>query len=364
VAPINNKNSDDSAPASICVIRLSAIGDCCHTLPVLRTIQNRWPDAKITWIIGKTEYALMKGMDGFEFITFDKSGGLNAYREVRRQLNGRKFDLLLHMHPNMRANLISLMINARRKIGYDKARAKDYQWLFTKERIAEKSNQHVMDQLFGFSEALGIEERKLRWGITYDAAAKAKAAEFCSGSQPVVVLSPCANPRFRNFRNWRPELYAGVVDYLHEHYGAKVLITGGPSDTEIEFGRIIDATSKHKPLNLVGKTSLKELIAVIDTCDMVICPDSGPAHMATAMGTPAIGLFASTNPDRAGSYNSREWEVNRYAEATQKFLDKNVDELPWGQRVRTPDAMDLITPQDVCDACERLLQHLGFGKHT
>ncbi len=355
-----SRNSNMAEPDSICVIRLSAIGDCCHTLPVLRAIQKRWPNAKITWIIGKTEHALMQGLDGFEFIIFDKNGGLNAYREVYRQLQGRRFDLLLHMHPNMRANMISLLVKSRRTIGYDKPRAKDYQWLFTREKIAAKTCQHVMDQLFGFAEFFGIDTRTLEWGIPYSESAREAAKIYCDADGPVVVLSPCANPRFRNFRNWRPELYADVVDYLQQNYGARVLVTGGPSETELEFGRIIDAKATHKPINLVGKTNLKELIAVIDEADMVLCPDSGPAHMATAMGTPAIGLFASTNPDRAGSYLSREWEVNRYADATRKILHKEPGDLPWGQRVRTPEAMDLITPEEVCKACDRLLQHLGF----
>lgn len=364
MTPFRNSPFSNRSPTTICVIRLSAIGDCCHTLPVLRTIQQQWPEAKITWIIGKTEYALMKGLKGFEFITFDKSDGLNAYKEVRHKLAGRRFDLLLHMHPNMRANLLSLLVKARFTLGYDRPRAKDYQWLFTRNKIAEKRNQHVMDQLFGFSEALGITDRQLIWDIPYDDAARAKAEKLCAGEAPVVVLSPCANPRFRNFRNWRPGLYAGVVDYLITNYGAKVLVTGGPSETELEFGRIIDANSSCDAVNLVGKTSLKELIAIIDQCDMVICPDSGPAHMATAMNTPAIGLFASTNPDRAGSYNSRQWEVNRYPEAARRFLQKEVTELPWGQRVRTPDAMDIITPDDLCRVCDNLLNDLGFGKHT
>jgi len=344
------------------VIRLSAIGDCCHTVPVLRTIQKQWPDTRITWIIGKTERALLEGLDGIEFITFDKSKGFKELFNIRNELKGRKFDLLLHMHPNMRANLISLFVKRDRDLGYDKPRAKDYQWLFTGNQIAAKTNQHVMDQLFGFAEALGISERSLRWDIPYDDAAKAKATELCNGDAPVIVLSPCANPRFRNFRNWNPEHYAGLVDHLHDTYNAKVLVTGGPSDTEIEFGRIIDTQSKSTPVNLVGKTNLKELIAIIDACDAVICPDSGPNHMAAAMGKPAIGLFASTNPDRARSYFSKEWEVNRYPEAVEKFLHSTVAEQPWGQRVRTPEAMELITVDDACAAADRLLNHLGFGK--
>ena len=351
----------NQAPKSICVIRLSAIGDCCHTVPVLRTLQAQWPETKITWIIGKTERALLEGLDGIEFITFDKSKGLKELLTIRRELKGRKFDLLLHMHPNMRANLISLFVKRDSDLGYDKPRAKDYQWLFTRNQIATKIKQHVMDQLFGFAEALGINERTLRWDIPYDEAAAAKATALCESSGPVIVLSPCANPRFRNFRNWNPEHYAGLVDHLHDAYDAKVLVTGGPSETEQEFGRIIDSQSKKAPVNLVGQTNLKELIAVIEKSDAVICPDSGPNHMAAATDTPAIGLFASTNPDRARSYFSEEWEVNRYPEAVQQFLGTSVDEQPWGQRVRTPEAMELITVEEACQAADKLLQHLGFS---
>ena len=99
--------------------------------------------------------------------------------------------------------------------------------------------------------------------------------------------------------------------------------------------------------NLVGKSSLKQLAALIAEADLVICPDSGPAHMATAFGTPVLGLYASSNPDRTGPYASRELTVNRYPDAAMKYLGKHVDELRWGQRVRHPEAMNLITVDDV-----------------
>jgi len=99
--------------------------------------------------------------------------------------------------------------------------------------------------------------------------------------------------------------------------------------------------------NLVGKTSLKQLAALIDSADLVICPDSGPAHMATAFSTPVLGLYATSNPDRTGPYASRELTANRYPDAVQKFLGKSVQQLRWGQRVRHPDAMDLITVEEV-----------------
>jgi heptosyltransferase I len=92
---------------------------------------------------------------------------------------------------------------------------------------------------------------------------------------------------------------------------------------------------------------LKELVALIDAADLVICPDSGPAHMATTVSTPVLGLYATSNPDRTGPFFSREITVNRYPDATQRYLGKSVEQLKWGQRVRHPDAMDLITIEDV-----------------
>src|SRR5512145_1578784 len=118
---------------SVCVIRLSAIGDCCHTLPVIRTLQAAWPGTRITWIIGRTEFGLLEGASGIEFITFDKRTPWASLASVRRQLASRRFPLLLHMHASMRANLVSRVVRADRRLGFDRARARDYQWLFTNE---------------------------------------------------------------------------------------------------------------------------------------------------------------------------------------------------------------------------------------
>ena len=123
-------------PKRVCIIRLSAIGDTCHTVPVVRTLINAWPDTRFTWIIGKIEATLLEGIPEIEFIIFDKTQGLRALKTLRGKLKSRRFDLLLHMHASMRANLASLMVRASRRVGFDHARAKDYQWLFTNQKIS------------------------------------------------------------------------------------------------------------------------------------------------------------------------------------------------------------------------------------
>ncbi len=108
--------------------------------------------------------------------------------------------------------------------------------------------------------------------------------------------------------------------------------------------------------DLTARTDLKQLYALIAEADVVVCPDSGPAHMATAAGTPVVGLYATSNPARTGPYLSADYTVNRYPDAARRFLGKTVEELRWGQRVRSPDAMNLIKINEVCDKIDKILR--------
>lgn len=341
-------------PEALCLIRLSAIGDCCHTLPVVRTLQARWPETRITWIIGRTEYGLMQGVDGVEFITFDKRHRVGSLREIRRKLARRRFPVLLHMHASMRANLISLLVDADLRLGFDRHRARDFQWLFTNRKLPAVRT-HVMDGLFSFIEALGIDERMLRWDIPVSPEDEARAEAWCGAHRPVCVISPCSSQRFRNYRNWRVENYAAVARHLVTQRGARVLITGGNTELEHEYGQALAAAVGSGVENLVGRTTLKQLLAILTRADLLICPDSGPAHMATAAGTPVVGLYATSNRQRTGPYLSQALVVDKYPQAVARELGRPLDELRWGQRVRRPDAMDLIETGEVIEKVDAVL---------
>ena len=350
------------APESLCVLRLSAVGDVCHTLPVVRTLQAAWPGTRITWIVGKLEASLVGDIPGIEFITFDKSLGLGAHLALRRTLKGRRFNLLLHMQMSLRASVASLAVKAPLKLGFDKQRAHDFQYWFTNKRIWYKPRQHVMDSLFGFSEALGIAEHRLRWDIPVPAEAQAFAREQIPDGSGALLISPCANPRFRNWRSWQPEYYAAVAEHAAAKHGLKVLVTGGPSAIERSYGERITALAKVPVTNLVGKTSLKQLLALLGRGTALVSPDSGPVHMGTAAGIPVIGLYATTNPDRAGPYLSQRWRVNRYPDALAKFDGTTPDEAPWGTRVRDEAAMECIAVADVTGKLDELMAAKGRGE--
>ena len=337
----------DLPPKRLCLIRLSSIGDVCHTVPVVRAIQGVWPRTELTWIIGRVEYELLAGLEGVEFVILDKRRGFGGYADVRRGLGGRRFDLLLHMHASIRANLASLPVTADTRLGLDRARARDGQWLFCNRRIPPAPRQHVMDGLFGFARALGIVCAEPRWDIPLAEDERRFARRHVDGSQPVLVISPVAASRLRNYRNWSAERYAAAADYAWQRYGAKVLLTGGATALELDYGRRICRQARGRIVNLIGRTTLKQLLALLERATVALGPDSGPVHMATAVGTPVVGLYATSNRRRTGPYHSQHLVVDKYPEAVQRAFGKTVDEVRWGRRVRDPHAMELITVADV-----------------
>jgi heptosyltransferase I len=350
-------------PASLCIIRLSAIGDTCHTVPVVRAIQDAWPDTRITWIIGKTEHSLMSGLEGAELVVLDKAQGLRGYAAVRRALRSRRFDALLHMHASARANLASLLVRSQLRIGFDKARARDQQWLFTNVRLPARRERHVMDGLFEFAELIGVPRpAKPRWDIPVGANDVAAIAPLFASGRPTLIISPCTGQRFRNYRNWRADWYAEVADEVARRYGAQVLLTGGNTAIEQTYGRDITARATGAAQNLIGKTTLKQLLALLARASVVLCPDSGPAHMATAVGTPVVGLYATSNRQRTGPYFSQHLVVDKYPEAVAKEFGAPVETLRWGQRVRDPAAMSLITVPDVLAKLDAAFAERGIQR--
>lgn len=333
-------------PDSLCILRLSAIGDVTHVVPIIRTLQKQWPTTKLTWIIGKAEAALVDDIDGVEFIIFNKNEGYRAYKQLRKTLSGRQFDVLLHMQAALRASIASWMIHAKIKVGFDNIRARDFQHLFTNARINGNPRVHVINTFFQFLQSLGIEERLMQWDIPISDDDIAFARETLR-DQATLVINPCTSVRANNWRNWQVERYAEVINYASKTYGLNTVLTGGPATEERAFGDAIVAQTNTPIINMIGRSSLKQLQAILSIADVVIAPDTGPAHMAAATGVPVIGLYASSNPKRTGPYQSLKWTVDKYPQALQQFCQQDIDDAKWGKRVRAAEVMDIIEVNDV-----------------
>ena len=330
------------APRSLCLLRLSALGDAVHAVALVRQLQRSLPDLAITWVIGKGEAKLLEGLEGVEFIVYDKKAGLAGWRDLRRRLAGRRFDVLLNMQLALRAGLVSTAIRAGRRIGFDQARSKEGHGLFINERIPP-GGHHVQDAFLQFLAPLGLERGPVQWRLPVPVEAHAWAREQLPGDTPTLLVSPCSS---HALRNWRSERYAAVADHAAAS-GWRVAICGGRSGLERRTADEILAAMRHPAIDLVGKDTLKQLLALLARATLVMSPDSGPVHMANALGTPVLGLHACTDAERSGPWSDRRWTVNRYDEAARRFLGRPAARLAWGRRVEFPGVMDLVTVEDV-----------------
>ncbi|WP_166210579.1 glycosyltransferase family 9 protein [Cognatiluteimonas telluris] len=344
------------APRSICLLRLSALGDATHVVPLVRTLRAAWPEVRLGWVIGKAEHRLLEGLEGVGFVEYDKRSGLAGMRAIARHFAGGRFDALLQLQVAARANLLSAFIPARRRIGYDRARAKDLHGLFVNERIAARRGMHVLDAIGSFAEPLGLKQTQVRWDLPVPAAARGwAAAQWPADGVPTLLVSPCSS---HPLRNWRPERNAAVANHAIAR-GWRVVLCGGRSALERETADAILAAMTAPALDLVGKDTLKQLPALLERADLVMTPDSGPMHIANAMGTKVLGLHAASNPARSGPYSDQRYCVDRYDAAARRFLGKPETALRWGTRIERPGVMDLVTVDDAVAAFERFVSDRG-----
>ena len=343
-------------PVSLCLLRLSALGDVTHVVPLVRTLQRAWPQLPLHWVIDKGGQKLLEGLDGVVFHAYDKRSGLAGMRALRRELPAQGFDALLQMQVAFRANLLSGFIPARRRIGYDRARSKDLHGLFINERIPDRPGIHVLDAIGSFCEPLGLKQTDVVWNLPVpDAAREWAAAQWQADGTPTLMISPCSS---HARRNWYPDRYAAVADHAAAK-GWRIVLCGGRSDLERSTTDAIVAAMQHPALDLVGKDTLKQLPALLERADLVMTPDSGPMHIANAMGTKVLGLHAASNPARSGPYSDVRYCVDKYDAAARKFLGKPASELKWGTKIEFDDVMELIGVEDAVAAFERYAAHRG-----
>ncbi len=339
-------------PGKICLLRLSALGDVCNTVPVVRAIQRTWPESEICWLIGRSEYRLVSGLSGVEFIVFDKRGGWTAWRRLRSQLAGRRFDALLHAQVSARANLLALAVRARRRIGFDRMRAREGHSLVVNERIPAVDQQHQALALLSFAEQLGADCRDIDRALPVPTEARAFAVEHQPEAGRAVLISPASS---HARRNWHAQGYAEVADWVIGQTGRPVLLVGGPSREEQVLGREIQQNMRYRAGNLIGQDTLMQALAMLERAACLITPDSGPAHFAAAQGTPVVGLYAATWSRRSGPLGSLQHCVDCYEQAALKYTGKPPEALRWGQRLEFPGVMNLIRPEQVIQRLRPLL---------
>lgn len=328
----------------VCIVMMSAVGDVVHVLPVLHSLKRANPALKVTWILQPGPAMLVRGhalVD--EIILFDRSKGWRGYLEVRDQLKSRSFDLVVDLQVYFKANIICSFVKAPVKLGFDFARARDLNWLFTTHRIPPHPMQHVQDQYLEFCEYLGTPTTPVEWnlGPWNDQEREWQRNFYQQFDRPVVPIVVATS---KAQKDWLPERWAEVCDALHGDFGLQPVLVGGRSPREADAEAVIMEKARHKPFSNLGNGGLRGLVGVLDGAALVLSLDTGPLHMTVALDRPVIALMGYSNPKRVGPYRKfKDLVIDVYGEPGEDY--------PITMENR-PDRMPRITVRDVLDKVE------------
>ena len=229
---------------------------------------------------------------------FHRRLGARAYSRFRREVAAETFDLVICLQPNFKGGVVTRLLRAPKRLGHDRTRARDLSWLATNRRFPSAPVAHIQDELFEFLDHLGV-PRRLEWRFHFTEAEREVSARWRERfSRPVLAVVPrSSNAR----RNWTLEGTARVIDAAAGDLGLQPVLLGGDSEEELRDARRLGELCGAPPRVALGGT-LRELAGRLYASDLVLAPDTGPLHMAVALGTPTIGLYGYTDPERSGPY--------------------------------------------------------------
>jgi heptosyltransferase I len=321
---------------------MSAVGDAVHVLPVAIALKRARPSTRISWVLQPGPASLVRGHWAIdEIIVFERAGGWRAFAQVRRELAARRFDVVLDLQVYLKAGIVTAFTHSPGKLGFDRARARDVNWLFTTHRIpARPVGQHVQDQYLEFLDALGVSHGEPAWDLgPWPAEREAQQAFTARFDRPVAaIVVATSNPR----KDWEAERWAEVALALHRDFGLQPVLVGGNSPREQAAAQTIVRLAPCA-VPALG-TGLRPLVGVLQGAALVLAPDTGPLHMAVALDRPVIGLYGYTNPKRTGPYRRfQDLIVDAYGDPGEDY--------PVSMELR-PGRMSRITVHDVLEKVE------------
>lgn len=330
-----------SVPDNICIVMMSAVGDAVHVLAVINALKRANPRARITWVLQPGPATLVRGHRSVdEIIIFDRARGWRAFAEVRSELAKRRFELVINLQVYFKAGIVTAFTKAPIKLGFDRTRARDFNWLFTNTKIPAHAVQHVQDQYFEFLGALGVSPEPVEWDLGPWPDERAWQAQFlASVNRPVAsIVIATSKPE----KDWIPERWAEVADALYLRYGMQVVLVGGTSARERAAERIVMERTSHKPRSELG-SGLRKLVSILDASSLVLSPDTGPLHMSVALDRPVISLMGYTNPKRTGPYRKfHDLMIDVYGEPGENYPISMENRPRRMKRIETQDVMEKI----------------------
>jgi len=336
----------------ILIIKLSAIGDVIHSLPSLRALREIFPDARISWVVETAASDLLIGNPDLDRIIISHrkkwAANLRNLRDVRdtfseaasflRDLRDRNYDIIIDFHGLFKSAVLAFLARGKRKIGYDSMQ--ELSGIFYNEKITEDMGKHAVDRYLDFPRYLGFKGDKAEFKIYPGVENERQVEDLLRAHQiepgdPVIAVSPQA---LWDTKLWDNQKFAALCDRISDELGMKIVFTGSGAEE-----MIADITAKMKTaaVNLEGRTTLRGLAALFKRVSLLVTTDSGPMHLAAAMGTPVVAIFGPTSPARTGPYGGTHNVIQKIdMKCVPCFL----------KHCETKDCMDSVTVDEVFQA--------------
>jgi heptosyltransferase I len=351
--PRSNQISLADFPAErIGLLKPSALGDIVHALPVLTALRRRFPRAHITWIVNRSYEPLLRGhphlneLLGFDRKLFKKGvwHGAKKLLDFYSALRQQRFDLLIDLQCLLRSGLIARASGAARRVGLSTAR-EGAAWFYTDVLpVGDMRTIHAVDRYWLVAEALGVGDMPKQFVLPLPAADRQWVASRLQG-RPRPWLMMCLGTRWETKR-WPVAHFTALARRALSMVGGTVVLVGGPEERQWAEALTAALPGPGAVCSLVGKTTLPQLTAVLSEADVVITNDSGPLHLAAALGKPVVAPYTCTSPIQTGPYGQMHGAIATQVYCAASYL-KHCNRM---------DCMKELTPDRLWPALERILR--------
>ncbi len=311
-------------PDRILIVRLGAIGDVVNALVVATAIKEARPDVQVGWAVHDLALPLVDGHPSVDRVhPWRRGSGVRGFNDFLRGIREQKYGLVIDLQRILKSALVARLSRAPRVLGFDRRRAKELSWLWTRERISPADPEaHMVRQYMEFVRYLGLPTSGPTHLLPTDVEAERWAEDFVGGlwNEPILINVGASKPENR----WPPERFAELSRRCAVELERSICLTGGPDDRDVAAQVWSALAGVDGARNLVGTTSLLQLVALAKRARLFVGCDTGPMHLAAAVNTPVVALFGPANPGRTGPWG----ELNRVVRApgvSAKMNDVGVD---------------------------------------